>query len=138
MVPGWSGLGPFQVSPDNSALSPVVRTEGVKVMTTSHYGLGCISWHAVPAVISVLAVDLCLPGPRTSLRPQSSSTAASVAISRASAQEPLKELGLDIYTATKLALKFQAHSVQYACKLASTRPALKETRATARNPPDPH
>eukprot|EP00983_Pelagomonas_calceolata_P112095 1159849-Pelagomonas_calceolata.AAC.5 len=62
--------------------------------------------------------------------------------------EPLEELGLDTHTATKLALKLHAHSVQYAYKLASTRRALEKTpfnshhqdqaRATASNPPDPH
>eukprot|EP00983_Pelagomonas_calceolata_P074367 1152529-Pelagomonas_calceolata.AAC.3 len=35
--------------------------------------------------------------------------------------KPLKELGLDTHTATKLALKLHAHSVQYAYKLASVR-----------------
>eukprot|EP00983_Pelagomonas_calceolata_P107240 1159321-Pelagomonas_calceolata.AAC.12 len=38
--------------------------------------------------------------------------------------EPLKELGLDTHTATKLALKLHAHSVQYAYKLASAKRAL--------------
>eukprot|EP00983_Pelagomonas_calceolata_P033113 1037600-Pelagomonas_calceolata.AAC.2 len=60
----------------------------------------------------------------------------------------LKELGLDTHTATRLALKVHAHSVQYAYKLASTRHALEKTplysrhqdqaRATASSPPDPH
>eukprot|EP00983_Pelagomonas_calceolata_P001948 65809-Pelagomonas_calceolata.AAC.3 len=64
--------------------------------------------------------------------------------------EPLKELGLDTYKATRLApdRKLHAHSVQYAYKLASTRRALEKTsynshqqdqaRATASNPPAPH
>eukprot|EP00983_Pelagomonas_calceolata_P086528 1156779-Pelagomonas_calceolata.AAC.3 len=62
--------------------------------------------------------------------------------------EPLKKLGLDTHTATRLALKLHAHSVQYAHKLASTRRALEKTSlnyrhqdqawATASNPPDPH
>eukprot|EP00983_Pelagomonas_calceolata_P123300 1160993-Pelagomonas_calceolata.AAC.1 len=62
--------------------------------------------------------------------------------------EPVKELDLDTHTATKLALKLHAHSVQYPCKLASTRRALVKTslnshhqdqaQATASNPPDPH
>eukprot|EP00983_Pelagomonas_calceolata_P015500 491485-Pelagomonas_calceolata.AAC.1 len=42
--------------------------------------------------------------------------------------EPLKELGLDIHAATKLALKLHAHSVQYADKLVSTRRALEKKR----------
>eukprot|EP00983_Pelagomonas_calceolata_P080557 1155204-Pelagomonas_calceolata.AAC.4 len=41
--------------------------------------------------------------------------------------EPLEGLGLDTLTATKLALKFHAHSVQYAYELAGTRRALVET-----------
>eukprot|EP00983_Pelagomonas_calceolata_P037601 1136415-Pelagomonas_calceolata.AAC.3 len=59
-----------------------------------------------------------------------------------------KDLGLDTHTATRLALKLHAHSVQYAYKLVSTRRALEKTsinshrqdqaRATASNPPDPH
>eukprot|EP00983_Pelagomonas_calceolata_P061434 1146838-Pelagomonas_calceolata.AAC.1 len=62
--------------------------------------------------------------------------------------KPLKKLGLDTHTATRLALKLHAHSVQYAYKLASTRRTLGKTplnsrhqnqaRATASNPPDPH
>eukprot|EP00983_Pelagomonas_calceolata_P048150 1140938-Pelagomonas_calceolata.AAC.1 len=62
--------------------------------------------------------------------------------------EPLKDLGLDTYKATRLARKLHAHSVQYAYKLASTRRALEKTsfdshqqdqaRATASNPPDTH
>eukprot|EP00983_Pelagomonas_calceolata_P091502 1157554-Pelagomonas_calceolata.AAC.1 len=62
--------------------------------------------------------------------------------------EPLKELGLDTHTATKLVLKLHAHSVQYAYYLCSTRCTLEKTlldshhqdqaRATASNPPDPH
>eukprot|EP00983_Pelagomonas_calceolata_P058949 1145712-Pelagomonas_calceolata.AAC.1 len=41
--------------------------------------------------------------------------------------EPLKELGLDTHTAIKLALKFHAHSVQYAYKLISIRRTLDKT-----------
>eukprot|EP00983_Pelagomonas_calceolata_P004352 141832-Pelagomonas_calceolata.AAC.1 len=62
--------------------------------------------------------------------------------------EPLKELGLDTYKATKVARKLHAHSVHYAYKLASTRRALDKTsfnfyqhdqaRAAASNPPDSH
>eukprot|EP00983_Pelagomonas_calceolata_P124082 1161071-Pelagomonas_calceolata.AAC.5 len=62
--------------------------------------------------------------------------------------EPLKEHGLDTHTATRLALKLHAHSVQYAYKVSSTRRALEKTSfnshhqdqawATASNPPDPH
>eukprot|EP00983_Pelagomonas_calceolata_P037133 1136205-Pelagomonas_calceolata.AAC.8 len=54
----------------------------------------------------------------------------------------------DTLTATRLALKLHAHSVQYAYKRSSTRRALEQTpldshrqaqaRATASNPPDPH
>eukprot|EP00967_Tisochrysis_lutea_P030272 scaffold35515_cov17-Tisochrysis_lutea.AAC.1 len=61
---------------------------------------------------------------------------------------PLEELGLDTHTATKLALKLHAHSVQYADIHASTRRALDKTplnshhrdqaRAIASNPSDPH
>eukprot|EP00983_Pelagomonas_calceolata_P058810 1145636-Pelagomonas_calceolata.AAC.8 len=62
--------------------------------------------------------------------------------------EPLKELGLDTHTATKLTLKLHAHSVQYACKLVRARRAHEnmslnsrhqdQARATASNPPGPH
>eukprot|EP00983_Pelagomonas_calceolata_P117013 1160375-Pelagomonas_calceolata.AAC.4 len=45
--------------------------------------------------------------------------------------EPLKELGLDTHTATRLALKLHAHSVQYAYKLVSTRRALEKTSFTS-------
>eukprot|EP00983_Pelagomonas_calceolata_P086175 1156712-Pelagomonas_calceolata.AAC.2 len=41
--------------------------------------------------------------------------------------EPLIELGLDTHTATKLALKLRAHSVQYAYELVSTRRTLEKT-----------
>ncbi|KAF5840495.1 Rec8 like protein-domain-containing protein, partial [Dunaliella salina] len=41
--------------------------------------------------------------------------------------EPLKELGLDTFKATKLVRKLHAHSVMYAYKLASTRRALEKT-----------
>eukprot|EP00983_Pelagomonas_calceolata_P074279 1152493-Pelagomonas_calceolata.AAC.5 len=44
--------------------------------------------------------------------------------------EPLEELGLDTHTATKLALKLHAHSVQYVYKLASTRRALENSSKT--------
>eukprot|EP00983_Pelagomonas_calceolata_P121384 1160794-Pelagomonas_calceolata.AAC.6 len=85
------------------------------------------------------------PGPRISWRPPSNSTATSVAIFQgpqlkspsipfcevwegsstpSHTLEPLKELGLDTHTATKLALKLYAHSVQCAYKLASTRRAI--------------
>eukprot|EP00983_Pelagomonas_calceolata_P112790 1159923-Pelagomonas_calceolata.AAC.2 len=47
--------------------------------------------------------------------------------------EPLKELGLDTHTATRLALKLHAHSVQYACKLASTGSALENTSLNSRH-----
>eukprot|EP00983_Pelagomonas_calceolata_P004067 132210-Pelagomonas_calceolata.AAC.1 len=56
--------------------------------------------------------------------------------------EPLKELGLDSHKTIKLALKLNAHSVQYAYKLVCTRRAFDKTsfnsqaRATASNPPE--
>eukprot|EP00983_Pelagomonas_calceolata_P065991 1148812-Pelagomonas_calceolata.AAC.20 len=62
--------------------------------------------------------------------------------------KPLKELGLDTFKATKLALKLYAHSVEYAYRLASTERALEKTyfnshrqdkaRVTASNPLGPH
>eukprot|EP00983_Pelagomonas_calceolata_P061588 1146898-Pelagomonas_calceolata.AAC.1 len=47
--------------------------------------------------------------------------------------EPLKELGLDTHTATRLALKLHAHSVQYAYTLSSTRSALEKTPLKSRH-----
>eukprot|EP00983_Pelagomonas_calceolata_P008508 278629-Pelagomonas_calceolata.AAC.5 len=41
--------------------------------------------------------------------------------------EPLKELGLSTYEATKLSLKLHAHSFRHAYKLASTTHALEKT-----------
>eukprot|EP00983_Pelagomonas_calceolata_P129348 1161598-Pelagomonas_calceolata.AAC.9 len=62
--------------------------------------------------------------------------------------EPLKDLGLDIHTATKLALKLHAQFVQYAYKLSSTSRVFEKTyfnshqqdqaRGTASSPLDPH
>ncbi len=62
--------------------------------------------------------------------------------------EALKNLGLDLQKATKLAMKLYAHSVHYAYKLVSTRHALEEKLfdfyhqsqewGTASHPPDPH
>eukprot|EP00983_Pelagomonas_calceolata_P114106 1160059-Pelagomonas_calceolata.AAC.12 len=62
--------------------------------------------------------------------------------------EPLKEIGLDTYKATKLARKLHALSVQHAYRLASTRRALEknsfnsnqqdQAQATANKLPDPH
>eukprot|EP00983_Pelagomonas_calceolata_P059480 1145932-Pelagomonas_calceolata.AAC.2 len=75
------------------------------------------------------------PGPRTSLRPPSSSTAIYVAIFQGAQLN---------YTAIKLALELHAHSVQYAYQLVSTRCAFEKTSfnsqtwATASNPPDPY
>jgi len=43
--------------------------------------------------------------------------------------EPLKNLSLNPQKATKLAVKFHAHSDQYACELVSTRCALEKTFA---------
>eukprot|EP00983_Pelagomonas_calceolata_P057671 1145173-Pelagomonas_calceolata.AAC.4 len=47
--------------------------------------------------------------------------------------EPLKELGLDTHTATRLALKLHARSVQYAYKHSSTRRALEKTPLNSRH-----
>jgi len=62
--------------------------------------------------------------------------------------EPLENHGLDPQKATKLAVKHHAHSVQYACKLFSTKRALEKPFATnhhqdqewdtASHPPNPH
>eukprot|EP00983_Pelagomonas_calceolata_P091264 1157521-Pelagomonas_calceolata.AAC.17 len=108
------------------------------------------------------------PGPRISSRPPNSNTVTPATIIQGPSHklpfrplnqvwgtiytlntlEALKELGLDTHKATKLALKFHAHSVQYAFKFASTRHALEkastkshhqdQARATASKPPDPH
>jgi len=62
--------------------------------------------------------------------------------------EPLKYLGLDLQKVTKFAVKLHTHSVQFACKLVSTKRALEKIFAaihhqdqewgTAGQPPDPH
>jgi len=59
----------------------------------------------------------------------------------------LKELGLDAHKAHKTALNLHAHSVLYAHKLTTTRPALEKSscsqglgleQGAACHPPDPH
>jgi len=62
--------------------------------------------------------------------------------------DPLKKFGLDPLKVNKLGHKLHEHSVQYACKLASTRHALEKSidnsrqnsheGGSARHPPDPH
>eukprot|EP00983_Pelagomonas_calceolata_P114355 1160087-Pelagomonas_calceolata.AAC.8 len=63
--------------------------------------------------------------------------------------DPLQNLGLDTHKATKPVLKLHAHSVQYACKLVSTKHAFEKASFnsyqqqdqawdTASNPPDPN
>eukprot|EP00983_Pelagomonas_calceolata_P123589 1161024-Pelagomonas_calceolata.AAC.1 len=93
------------------------------------------------------------PGPKISLRPPSSSTATSVAIFQGPqlklpSIQALKELSLDLYKATKLALKLHTHSGQHAYKFASTKRALEKTSFSSNqqdqaqditnDPPDPH
>eukprot|EP00983_Pelagomonas_calceolata_P030150 944932-Pelagomonas_calceolata.AAC.1 len=84
------------------------------------------------------------PGPRSSWRPPSNSTATSAAISQG---PQLKSLSIPL--SIKLALKLHAHSVHYGYKLVITGRALEKTpsnshhqdqapatsRSTASNPP---
>eukprot|EP00983_Pelagomonas_calceolata_P065801 1148740-Pelagomonas_calceolata.AAC.2 len=69
-------------------------------------------------------------------------------VTREEAEKHCQRASLNTHTATKLALKLNAHPVQYAYKIASTKRALEKTslnfyhpdqaRANASDPPDPH
>jgi len=105
-----------------------------------------VSFHPISGISTSWKSSMNIPGPGASSRPQIDYMACSVSILNepqlksasklffwewvasftALTELSYWRLSVDLQKATKLAMKLHAHSVQYACKLVSTRCALEE------------